>query len=81
AQAYLDQLERGDALSTSFVADLAAALERSASRLEDGARDEDLAARLESLSVALEEGSGDAIAKKRRAALAETLSGIAARLR
>jgi uncharacterized protein (DUF305 family) len=81
AQAYLDQLERGDALSTSFVADLAAALDRSASRLEDGARDEDLAARLEALSAALEEGSGDAIANKRRAALAETLSGIAARLR
>ncbi len=81
ARAYLDQLERSDTLSTSFVADLAAVLDHSALRLEEGARDEDLAARLESLSVALEEGSGDAIAIKRRVALAETLSGIAARLR
>ena len=81
ARAYLDQLERGEALSESVVAELAAALDRSASQLEGGARDEDLAAELESLAAALEEGSGDAIAKKRQAALAGTLGGIAARLR
>jgi len=81
ARAYLDQLERGEALSESVVTELAAALDRSASQLEGGARDEDLAAGLESLAAALEEGSGDAIANKRQAALVETLGGIAARLR
>ena len=82
ARAYLDQLERGEALSESLAADLAAALDRSAARLEDGARDEDLAAGLESLAAALEdEDRGDTVTQKRRAALGETLSGIAARLR
>ncbi len=81
ARAYLDQLERGEELSESFVADLAEALDRSAARLRHGERDENLAAGLESLAAALEESRGDAVAKKRRAALGETLSGIAARLR
>ncbi len=58
--------------------DLVAALDRSASQLEDGARDEDLAASLESLSAALEEDSGDAIAKKRRAALVGRKNSIGA---
>ena len=81
ALAYLDQLERGNALSESFVADLSMALDRSASRLKDGARDKNLAARLKSMSKSLKDESGDEITKKRRAALAETLKGIAARLR
>ena len=46
--AYLDQLGRGEAVSKSFVADLAAALDRSAAQLQNGARDEDLADALES---------------------------------
>ena len=81
AWAYLDQLERGKELSTSFVADVTATLDRATSRLEDGVRDKDLAAKLRSLAAALDEDSGDAITKQRRAALAEKLSGIAARLR
>ena len=80
ARAYLDQLERSEALSMSFVTDLDAALHRSVSQLDTGARDEELAARLESLAKGLNEDSGDAITNKRRAALAETLKGIAARL-
>ena len=81
ARAYLDQLERGKALSESLVADLVEALDRSASQLEKGARDRSLAARLKSMSKSLKDESGDAITKKRRAALADTLKGIAARLR
>ena len=38
ARAYIDQLERSEALSASTVADLNAALDRSASQLEDGAQ-------------------------------------------
>ena len=81
ARAYIDQLERSDALSTSVVADLSAALDDSVSQLEDGARDEELATRLELLAAELNDNNGDAIANQRRAALAETLGGIAARLR
>ena len=81
ARAYLDQLERSKALSTSQVADLVAALDRSAERLQDGARDKELAARLKSLGATLSKKSGDAVTTKRQAALAATLSGIAARLR
>ena len=81
ARAYLDQLARGEGLPQALAADLTAALDRSAARLEGGTRDGALAAGLESLAAALEKGSGDAIAQQRRAALGETLSGIAARLR
>ncbi|MDA0993735.1 MAG: DUF305 domain-containing protein [Proteobacteria bacterium] len=80
ARAYIDQLNRGNALSTSLMADLDAALDRSTSKLQDGARDVDLARSLNSLSAAVAKGGGDAATTKRRAALAETLNGIAARL-
>ncbi len=80
ARAYIDQLDRSEALSKSLIADLTQTLNRSASRLEGGARDQELAARLRSLAVDLDQNSGDSITKKRKAALAETLGGIAARL-
>jgi uncharacterized protein (DUF305 family) len=70
ARAYLDQLERGDKLSTSFAADLAVALDRAASRLSDGTQDEDLATKIDSMAATLE-----------HSALVETLAGITARLR
>jgi uncharacterized protein (DUF305 family) len=80
ARAYIDQLQRSDAMSRAFVNDVNAALDRSASRLENGGRDEKLAAELESLAAVLDDESGDAITNKRRNALAETLRGIAERL-
>ena len=80
ARAYLDQLERDNELQASFAADLDAALNRSASALQDGARDEELAAQLESLAAMLE-SADDGITTTRQATLAETLGGIAARLR
>ena len=81
ARAYIDQLQRGDALSAATLADLNAALDRSESQLEGGGSDADLAARLDMLSMALNEIGGDAITNKRKAALGETLGGIAERLR
>jgi len=81
ARAYIDQLQRGEELSASLVADLNAALDRSESRLEDGRRDANLAARLELLALDLNTDSGDGVTKKRVDALAETLGEIAARLR
>ncbi|MEX2497136.1 MAG: DUF305 domain-containing protein [Woeseia sp.] len=81
ARAYLDQLERNSTLPASTAAELNAALESAATRLGNGGRDAQLAATLESLAGRLDEGKGDAVTTKRRVGLAETLSGIAARLR
>jgi hypothetical protein len=81
ARAYLDQLERSNALSKSVVAGLTAALDRAAARLGDGERDRQLAARLESMAADLHEAGGDSVTAKRRTGLVATLSGIADRLR
>jgi hypothetical protein len=81
ARAYVDQLQRGNGLSPSLLADVNTALERSAARLDDGASDKDLADGLANLSIALQQIGGDSITSMRRAALAETLDAIADRLR
>jgi hypothetical protein len=81
AHAYLDQLARSEAVSKSFVAELAAALDRSEAQLLNGARDKDLADALESQAAALGKGEGDTAAMKQRVALGEVLGEIAARLR
>ena len=81
ARAYVDQLTRGNALSPSAAAELGTALDKTAARLADSARDEALAVQLESFAASLPKGSGDGITQKRRAALSGTLEGIAARLR
>ena len=73
ARAYIDQLQRGEDVSVALAADLDAALERSAARIERGTRDAELAAELHT-------DSGNAVTQKRLESLAETLSGIAARL-
>jgi hypothetical protein len=44
-------------------------------------RDRKLAKELKSLAADVEDDTGDTVTKKRRAALADTLNGIAARLR
>ena len=77
ALAYLDQLERDDALSASLVTDMRVALEGAESRTRDGK----LADKLESIAAGLKDDSGDGITKIRRTALAETLKGVAASLR
>lgn len=81
AMAYVDQLQRAQAVSPAFVSDVSSTLDRSAARLEDGARDADLAAKLESLATAVLASNGSTPANKRQAALGQTLNGIAARLR
>lgn len=69
AKAYLDQLERDAAMPASLVTNIRAAL------------DGNSAGELESLAAGLQDDRGDAITRKRRTALAETLNGIAASLR
>ncbi|MEM7351336.1 MAG: DUF305 domain-containing protein [Acidobacteriota bacterium] len=81
ARAYLDQLQRDDGLPDSLGKRVAEALDRSVARLANGGSDAELATGLESLSADLANGTGNALAKQRRAALGETLSGIAKRLR
>ena len=81
ARAYMDQLGQSRALSAATLADLDAALDSAATKLGAGARDRALAGSLEKLASAIRKESGDAIATKRRAGLAGTLGGIAARLK
>ena len=73
ALAYMDQLVRSDALADSLADDLSSALERAAEQLEGGATDAKLAAELDTLATALP--------PTKAAGLADTLSGIGARLR
>ena len=77
ARAYLDQLERSNALPELLVADLRAVLDRAVSPSSG----DDVADKLESLADKVKSDSGASIEEKRRAALAETLIGIAASLR
>jgi uncharacterized protein (DUF305 family) len=81
ARAYIDQLQRGDSLSAGLAADLNAALNESGEQLSDGSRNKRLASRLKSLAASVKKGDNAGDEKRRRAALAETLGGIAARLR
>ena len=81
ARAYLDQLERSGTITESYKADLTAALDRAETQLKDGGRDKALAKKLKSLAPKVATGDGDAVTRKRQAALVETLRGIAARLR
>ncbi len=81
ARAYVDQLTRSHALSESMVTDLNAALDLAALRVSNGTKDWKLAAKLKSLAATLDKKSGDAITKRRRAGLAETLRGISTGLR
>jgi len=78
ARAYLDQLD-GE-LPEALATELAAALERSTERLENGGSDAELAAELEALAAKLENGA-DGVAKKRQAGLGRTLTAMAQRLR
>jgi hypothetical protein len=80
ARAYIDQLNRSNVLSETANAGLADALAQADALLADGATDDDVADGLVAIADSLEIG-GDAMTQKRQSALAETLGGIAARLR
>ncbi|MFN0024313.1 MAG: DUF305 domain-containing protein [Parvularculaceae bacterium] len=79
ARAYIDQLTRSGALTSA--ADMMKALDDAAARLGANAKDAALAKQLQDLAAPIGALYGDAATKKRGAALAETLKGIAARLR
>ena len=88
ARAYVDQLRRGASsgggggVPASVLDDVSTVLDSVATRLAAaGAGDAALATRLESLARGLAVSSGDAVTRKRTSGLADTLNGLAARLR
>ena len=83
AQAYRDQLSRTESLASEQSNELSVALERAELVLSDGAQDLALASELETLAATVSAGSGDAAGRSqaRLRALAETLLGLAERLR
>jgi uncharacterized protein (DUF305 family) len=81
ARAYLDQLERNNALPASIIAELTAALDNATASIGNGAHDRKLADTLEALAVKVGKGNGDTVTAKQRSGLTATLRGIAARLR
>jgi len=81
ARAYIDQLQRSNALTKDDIEGLTAALDQSEASLEKGGRDRRTANQLKELAESLKANDGDADTRKRLTSLGETLNGIAARLR
>ena len=81
ARAYLDQLARDNALDGETMTAVSQSLERAEERLASGTRDRKLAKELENSAKRLAKDARDATTAKRYAGLAETLAGIALRLR
>ena len=68
-------------MASENIIELTQALDRAEEQLEAGARDRGLARTLERFAATLGEGAGSVIDVRRRSELAETLGGVAARLR
>jgi uncharacterized protein (DUF305 family) len=81
ARAYLDQLARDGALQPDYINGLSQSLDRADERLRAGAPDRELAEDLADFAGSVDRDAGNAITARRYAGLAETLDGIAARLR
>ena len=80
ARAYIDQLNRDDALEQGVADELSEALVAASAALELGGRDRNTSNQLRRLARNLD-GAGSGATAGRMASLAETLEGIAARLR
>ena len=80
ARAYIDQLDRDNALDADVRASLLDLLDRTASRLESGGRDRGLSRELRSTARALDAGDSGAAAD-RIVALGDVLADLAAKLR
>ena len=83
ARAYLDQLGRSDAVETASAEELTAALDRAEDALSGGEREPGTAEMLESLAetMARDGAERSGATQVRFLALAETLEGLADRLR
>jgi len=81
ARAYIDQLQRDNALSSSVIEKITDVLHNAQEKLGDGSKDQRTAHRLSALAKGLERGNGDAETEKRLSSLGKTLVEIAARLK
>jgi uncharacterized protein (DUF305 family) len=81
ALAYVDQLERSQALAPATIAALRQALMQAMPKFDQKAAHPQLAARIQSLASAVATSNADAAAARRAAALRGALGSIAARLR
>ena len=81
ALAYVDQLARAQALSPAVLSDLNATLGQARTRVQANRRDPALAARVAALAANVTASGSDSGTTRRAAALRETLTGIAAKLR
>ncbi|MBL1430553.1 DUF305 domain-containing protein [Oceanicaulis sp. AH-315-P02] len=81
ARAYMDQLQRSEALSETLMAQLNTALDQADERLSEGKSDVVLAKQLENLAANVARNKKETANNDRQAALSTTLTGIAKRLR
>ncbi|HET7607043.1 MAG TPA: DUF305 domain-containing protein, partial [Gammaproteobacteria bacterium] len=81
ARAYVDQLRRAPSASAATLDEISGALDLVAPQLTAGGKDVRLAERLTSLAQSVSRGGGDALTIKRKKGLADTLTGLSARLR
>jgi len=81
ARAYVDQLRRGAGVPAAALDEVSGALDLVAPALSAGTKDSRLAEQLAALAQSVSRGGGDAITVKRKKGLADTLTGLSARLR
>jgi HAMP domain-containing protein len=82
ARAYVDQLRRSDGgVAEATLDEISGALDLVAARLASSGNDPALAARVDSLALRLAAPGGDAVTLRRTSGLADTLRGLAARVR
>ena len=80
ARAYIDQLERDDALPAEQVAEIRAALQRAEQSLNQRAANIELSRQLGALAANVMPAGRDSVSSRRQVALGTTLRDIAARL-
>ncbi|TDF35173.1 DUF305 domain-containing protein [Alteromonadaceae bacterium M269] len=80
AMAYIDQLNRDNAIASTVLNKLSNALSSAKSVLESGKKNKKLAKQLKALAKQMSVRRPDSAADKRKNSLSETLSGIAKRL-
>ncbi|MHC9084280.1 DUF305 domain-containing protein [Luteimonas sp. RIT-PG2_3] len=81
ARAYVDQLQRANAIPAETATRLGAALDKAAGSVDAKAKDPQLAADLDALAVGLPSDAKDSQTSRRVTALRDTLKGVTASLR
>jgi hypothetical protein len=74
-------LRRGSSVPAAALDEISGALDLVAPQLAAGSKDQRMAERLAALAQGVSRGGGDAITLKRKKGLADTLTGLSARLK